>query len=385
MTDSRVTVRELVALALPAAVSAVLNNTYRLVDQFSVQWLGTSAQAAIGSTTFVLISFHAVFWLTSAGAGPLVARATGARDTELCKKTVGSALSATVVATIAVGVCATFGADSLASLLGLSGPTHDDAATYLRWLGLGIAGISFGGLMDAIFIARGQTLTPMLLLVVSNVLNAILNGVLIYGLGLGIKGSAIATCVSRGLTMLVGFLLLWKEIGWSRHDLGFGETTLRLAKIGLPITVNTLAYAWVYWALLAFAISPLGPTVNAALGIRFSALEDSPGRCSGVSLAVASIVGRRLGAGQPDEAVRAVRMHSPSRAPSAPPSPVVFWFGAGAALLRCSPAIPRCCARRCSTRGCSRCRSSSSRGRRCSKGCSPALARRARSPCGPLR
>jgi Na+-driven multidrug efflux pump len=214
MTDGRVTVVELVALALPAIGSAVLNNTYRLVDQFSVQWLGTSAQAAIGSTTFVLISFHAVFWLTSAGAGLLVA-GRPARETRSCaKKTVGSALSATVVATIAVGVGATLGADFLASLLGLSGPTHDDAATYLRWLGIGVAGISFGALMDTIFIARGQTLTPMLLLIVSNVLNAVLNAVLIYGLGFGIKGSALATCVSRGLTMLVGFRLLWKDIGW---------------------------------------------------------------------------------------------------------------------------------------------------------------------------
>ncbi len=329
MTDSRVTVRELVVLALPAIGSAVLNNTYRLVDQFSVQWLGTSAQAAIGSTTFVLISFHAVFWLTSAGAGPLVARATGALDAELCKKTVGSALSATVVATIAVGVCATLGADFLASLLGLSGPTHDDAATYLRWLGVGIAGISFGALMDTIFIARGQTVTPMLLLVVSNVLNAILNAVLIYGLGLGIKGSALATCISRGLTMLVGFRLLWKEIGWSRHDLGFGETTVRLAKIGLPITVNTLAYAWVYWALLAFAISPLGPTVNAALGIGFSALEGFTWPLfQGVSLAVASIVGRRLGAGQPDEAARAVRIAFPISSALGALVALVFWFGA---------------------------------------------------------
>jgi putative MATE family efflux protein len=329
MSDGRVTVRELVVLALPAVGSAVLNNTYRIVDQFSVQWLGTSAQAAIGSTTFVLISFQAVFWLTSAGAGPLVARATGARDPELLRKTVGSALTATVLSTIAVGLVAVFGADTLASLLGLSGETHDNAATYLRWLGLGVAGIAFGPLMDAIFIARGQTLLPMILLVGSNVLNAILNGVFIYGLGLGIKGSALATCVSRGLTMVVGFRVLWKEIGWTTGDMGLGDTALRLVRIGLPITINTLAYAWVYWALLAFAISPLGPTVNAALGIGFSALEGFTWPLfNGVSLAVASIVGRRLGAGQPDEALRAVRLAFPISTALGVGVSLVFWFGA---------------------------------------------------------
>ncbi len=183
--------------------------------------------------------------------------------------------------------------------------------------------------MDAIFIARGQTLFPMVLLIGSNLLNAILNGVFIYGLGLGIKGSALATCVSRGLTMIIGFRVLWKEIGWTASDLRLGDTAVRLARIGLPITLNTLAYAWVYWALLALAISPLGPTVNAALGIGFSALEGFTWPLfNGLSLAVASIVGRRLGAGQPEEAVRAVRLAFPMSTALGIAVGLVFWFGA---------------------------------------------------------
>jgi MATE family multidrug resistance protein len=83
----------------------------------------------------------------------------------------------------------------------------------------------------------------------------------------------------------------------------------RLCKIGLPIGANSAAYALVYWALLRVAISPLGPEVNAALGIGFSALEGFTWPLfHGISLGVATLVGQQLGAGRPDEAQRAARL-----------------------------------------------------------------------------
>jgi MATE family multidrug resistance protein len=83
----------------------------------------------------------------------------------------------------------------------------------------------------------------------------------------------------------------------------------RVVRLGAPIAATTAMYALVYWALLATSISPLGPSVNAGLGVGFGVLEAVAWPVYlGLSVAVASIVGRRLGAGQPDEAWRAVRM-----------------------------------------------------------------------------
>lgn len=66
------------ALALPAALSTILNNAWRVVDQYAAQWLGIEAQAAISSFVFVLILCYAAWSAVAAGAGPLVGRATGA-------------------------------------------------------------------------------------------------------------------------------------------------------------------------------------------------------------------------------------------------------------------------------------------------------------------
>ncbi|MCI0653573.1 MAG: hypothetical protein L0Y39_03735, partial [Methylococcaceae bacterium] len=75
-----VSLRELLRLAIPAAASVLLNNAFKVIDQYSVQWLGREAQAAVGSCTFILIGLFAIYSVVASGAGPLVARTTGACD-----------------------------------------------------------------------------------------------------------------------------------------------------------------------------------------------------------------------------------------------------------------------------------------------------------------
>lgn len=55
--DQGVSTKSLIYLTFPAALSAMLSNAYRVIDQYAVQWLGVDAQAAIASCTFVLIAF----------------------------------------------------------------------------------------------------------------------------------------------------------------------------------------------------------------------------------------------------------------------------------------------------------------------------------------
>lgn len=319
----------LLRLALPAAASVILNNAYWVIDQYAAQWIGVPAQAAIGSVTFVLILFFAVYSLVSAGAGPLVARATGAGDAELRRRVFGRSLLAAVLLGLVVLGASGLGAGPIASVLGLSGQTHAEASTYIRWLALSGLGITLAPLVDAVLIALGRTRQMMVLQLVATALNAVLNWWLIVELGLGIRGAALASGISRGVAVIFGLVVLWREIRPAASDLSWGPEVRRVGRIGLPIAMNTAAYALVYWALLRWAISPLGPAVNAALGIGFSALEGFTWPLfHGLSLGVASLVGRHLGAGQPEEARRAVRLGFPLATVAGLAAGLGFYLGA---------------------------------------------------------
>lgn len=196
--------------------------------------------------------------------------------------------------------------------------------------------------LDAVFIAMGRTPVALGLQVLATVLKLVLNPLLIHDAGLGLFGASLAGGLSRAVASAAGLFVLARTIGLRWSDLRPEATLRRIARIGLPITVNVAAYSAVYWILLKVAISPLGPEVNAALGVGFSALEGFTWPLFlGISLGVASLVGRRLGAGEPEQARRAARLGLPVSLAAGTASALAFYFGAGplCAMFTSDPAV----------------------------------------------
>ncbi len=318
---------------MPAAASAVLNNAFRVIDQHAADQLGTPAQAAMGSCVFVLIAAFALHCLVAAGSGPLIARATGARAWVLRRNVfVRSVYGASAVGIGIAGLALLF-TPAMVRLLGLTGETGENALVFLRVLLVGGLPAALGPTLDAAFIALGRTRTMMALQVLAALLNYAGNVTMLHA-GYGVGGTAVATVVARTISSLIGLYLLCGEF-----EVGVAELLgpagrevrayLDMLRIGLPISVNTLAYSAVYWALLNTAISPLGKEVNAALGIGFSALEGmSYPVYLGISQAVSSIVGRRLGAGEPGQAVRGALQAIPWTLGAGLTATMIFRFGA---------------------------------------------------------
>ncbi len=333
MTDKiihdKVTIGQVFALAWPAAVSVLLNNAFKVIDQFSVQWISVAAQAAVGACTFVLIAFYAIYSITAAGAGPLVARATGARDDQWRRRVVGNGLFGAIAIGSVVLLISGLGADRIAALLNLAPQARQEAAEYLRWLAIAGFPLTLAPLLDGIFIAMGHVRKVMVLQIMATLLNLALNPLFIYHWGMGIGGAAVATGISRGVSVALGFWWLQKHIQLKWRDC-LPDNVLRwILSIGLPAAWGTGLYALVYWGLLAFVISPLGPQVNAALGIGYSALEGFTWPLFwGLAAASASLVGRNLGAGKPEQAKQVIHKAVPLALICGLFTSAVFWFGA---------------------------------------------------------
>ena len=300
---------ELMALAVPAALAALLQHAFRPLDQFYVGWLGREPQAALGATTFVIILSYAGYMLISAGVGPLVARATGAQRPEERARVIGAGISACFLLYFLLMAVVLLFSQWIVIALGLEGDAAIHAEQYLRVLFVTGLALPFSPLIDASLIAMGNTRTPLLIQTGVLVVNAIGTPALMFYWDFGVAGAALGTTVAQLAGVVGGLFLLCRSAGVGVVHLGLGPLVRKVMKIGLPIGIATAMYSLVYWVLLGTSISRLGSHVNAALGIGFSGLEATTWPVfMGVSVAVSSIVGRRLGQGQPEEAWRVLKL-----------------------------------------------------------------------------
>ena len=304
--------KALLKLAVPSTVFTVLTHAYRSVDQFWIKDVSVEAQAAIGANVFVLILFAGFFEMVGAGASPWIARASGAGNLEERKKAFGAGLFGALVIFVFVAIVGGFGANKIVALIGLTDETARQAEIYLRTISLTSLPLALTPLIDLSFTAMGQAKLPMKLHALSLGLNLIFTPLFIYTLDLGIMGAGLASNLSRGIATFIGLISLIRMIGLTRSHIRGGQALRRVLRIGIPVGMGTIIYALSYWVMLMTSISPLGPHINAALGIGFSALEGFTWPCfHGVSLAVASFIGRSLGAKRPSDAIASMKLGLP--------------------------------------------------------------------------
>ncbi len=330
MSAPQIGLRALLALALPSALFTILTTGYRIVDQYFAQGISVAAQAAIGASVFVLILFHACFEVFAAGAGPLLARATGAGDAAARRAILGEALLGAALLSALLMVLGTIGAPRIAQWLGLQGEAATQCTRYLGALSLTLLPLVLTPTVDQAFLSLGNARTPMLLHGLSLLLNIVLTPWFIYTLDWGIAGAALAANLSRAAAVVIGLQQLGALTGLRFRDVRRHGQSARILRIGAPMAVGTAFFALVYWGLLKTTVSPLGPHVNAALGIGFSALETMTWPVfHGLALATASLVGRSLGAGRPELARQALHTALPiATLLGVTASLVFYWAGA---------------------------------------------------------
>jgi len=327
--------KAVVRLAWPTVLSFVLNNGYRLNDQYWIKDLGSAAQAAIGASTMVLIMNFAVIFLAVGGSLPLIARATGARRPDQRDDVIRHTVLLGVTIAGILSVVGWFLTPTIARLFDLEPETGRYMVKYLRTIYLLILPIVFAPIVDNTFIAMGNTKLPMMLQACAVTLNLILNPILIYGIGswdgMGIMGAALATCASRTVTGFTGFLLLRRLYGvriFHGADLRMSRV-FEIARLGAPMALSIGFYAAVYFTLFAMVIGGLGRDVGAGFSIGFNGFESiSYPFFLGLGLAGSSLVGRNLGADRPEDAWRAVHNVRRLGRTCGLAIALVFWFGA---------------------------------------------------------
>lgn len=202
-------------LAVPAVAAQLINVLYNLVDKMFIGHIpevGKQALAGVGVTTPVILAISAFAALVSMGGAPKASIFLGKGETKQAERVVGSCTWMLLLLSVLLTcVMLVFGRPVLL-LFGASADTISFAADYMNIYCLGTVFTQLTLGLNAFITAQGKTLVSMGNVAVGAVTNIALDAVLINGSGMGVKGAALATVLSQGVSacFVIRYLCLGK-------------------------------------------------------------------------------------------------------------------------------------------------------------------------------
>lgn len=295
--DWKKILRVLIALSIPTVAEEVLATLLQYVDTAMVGQLGEQATAAVSVTT-------TINWLIGSLSGALgvavlamISRAYGAGEEEKIRAISSQVTLVTVVSGVILTVLALALSPYIPVWMGAEQAVAGEASVYFFIISLPLLFRTGSTLFASAIRATQNTMLPMLISLFCNLLNAALNFALIYGMGLGVRGAAVASAISYTLSGTLMFVAYRrnKHLRWRWSTLRVDRVILREgAALSLPVLGTSLVSCLGY-VFFAGLVSGMGTTVFAAHSIAVTAetIFYIPGY--GLRTATSTLVGASLG------------------------------------------------------------------------------------------
>jgi putative MATE family efflux protein len=198
---------------VPIFVGNVFQQFYNMADTVIVgKFVGTGALAAVGSTgTVMFLIFGFVLGMT-AGFTVLTAQKFGAGDMRAMRQTVGNAAVLSIVMSVILTAASMLSMRPLLTLMHTPEDIFADAYAYIMVICAGICAQMLYNLLASVLRAIGNSKVPLFFLVLSALLNIVLDMVLIIVFRLGTVGAAYATVVSQGVSGVLCLVYIAKKV-----------------------------------------------------------------------------------------------------------------------------------------------------------------------------
>ena len=217
-------------IGLPSAIAIVVTALYSLADAMYVAGLGTDAGAAVGVSFAIQATVQAVAYTFGVGAGSLLSRSLGAKDTQNASKYARVALIMSIVIGVTISFTGLMAGKGLIRGLGATEAILESSMRYSRFLLLSAPFMCISFVASQLLRAEGKAIYSMFGLLIGSILNIILDPILIYRFQLGIAGASIATLISQIISSL--FLMSAYFLGYSEIQLLFGASFSDFSQIG---------------------------------------------------------------------------------------------------------------------------------------------------------
>lgn len=229
-------------MAIPAVTAQLVNLLYSMVDRIyigHIPGIGTDALAGVGVTTALIILISACAAIVGGGGAPLAAIALGQDDRRRAGKILGNGFTLLVLFTLVTSAVAYAFMEPILLLTGASESTLPYAVDYLSIYLFGTLFVEISTGLNSFINAQGRPSVAMCSVLIGAVLNILLDPLLIFSFGMGVKGAALATVLSQACSA-----------AWVLHFLFSSKASLRLERRYMRLDRRVVA------AILALGASP---------------------------------------------------------------------------------------------------------------------------------
>lgn len=296
---------------LPLLLGNLFQQFYNMVDSIVVgNFVGPNALAAVGACSSMNFLFFSLSSGLAIGIGIIVAQYFGAGDEENVRNTIANAIYVLAGASILVSIIGILFCPFILDLLQTPETIIGDSVTYMRTTCAGIIFIAAYNGVAAMLRALGDSKTPLYFLIVSSIINVVLDLTFVLVLDWGVFGVAFATIIAQAVSAVVCMIYAYHKVEYFRltaEQLRFkSEIVVNSIKMGVPIALQNSMIA-VSCMVLQGVVNTFGETIMASYTIisRIEQIVQQP--FSSLGMALTTYSGQNIGAGKPERVRKGFR------------------------------------------------------------------------------
>ncbi len=292
----------ILAFAIPMVLGNIFQQLYNMADTIIVgKFVGVNALAGVGSTgaiTFLVIGFALG---VCTGFSIPIAQQFGAGNYKEMRKYISHCIYLCIATTIFLTVLTMLTAKPLLRVMNTPDEIFADAYNYIIVVFAGIGGTMFYNMLSGILRAVGDSKSPLIFLVVSSVMNIVLDLLFIITFNMGVFGAALATVISQVVSAVLCLIYMIKNydiLRFERDELKFDiKYILNLSSNGYPMAFQFSITA-VGSIVLQSAVNTLGTQSVAAVTAATKIQTVAMGPMESLGIAMATYCGQNKGAGK---------------------------------------------------------------------------------------
>lgn len=297
--------------AIPIFIGNLFQQLYNVVDTIIVgRLLGVNALAAVGSTGSLNFAVLGMVVGMTSGFGVMMAQSFGAGDENRLRRYVAMSARLSVMIALGMTVILLAANGTILRLMNSPDEIYDDTRAYMAVIYGGLLAAFLYNLLAAAARAMGDSKTPLIFLIVSSVMNIVLDYVLIAVVRLGVAGAAYATVISQAMSGILCYFYIRKKyriLHLQKDDWTFrGRYAADLLKMGIPMALQFSITA-LGTMIVQTALNLLGPVYIAGFSAANKVQNVVTQVFPAIGLTVATFTGQNLGAGKMNRVRQGVR------------------------------------------------------------------------------